>query len=179
MYWQYAYVPPTASTFSATGSKQPRHDGDSRSGVSMLPNESLDQSPMSMIDKAKKMGFKITKQSSNSSSSHLKPGSRKQSSDRGVNGQQTQSDMNAPRMLPQNVPASRVILLKLIFKILLIIDFFWLILVRNRQKSSKRRRHERTSHQHTTLFESKRTRWCIQTIGLLQLQLFQFTPTHN
>lgn len=113
MYWQYAYVPPTASTFSATGSKQPRHDGDSRSGVSMLPNESLDQSPMSMVDKAKKMGFKITKQSSNSSSSHLKPGSRKQSSDRGVNGQ---SDMNAPRMLPQNVPASKVIHLKSIFQ---------------------------------------------------------------
>lgn len=63
MYWQYAYVPPAASTFSATGSKQPtRPDGQaSRSGVSMLPNESLDQSPMSMVDKARQMGFKVPK----------------------------------------------------------------------------------------------------------------------
>lgn len=60
LYWQYSYLPPSASTFSAMGSKQPTSSKSTTPAhVSLMPGEHLEQ-PMSLAQKAEKMGVKFT-----------------------------------------------------------------------------------------------------------------------
>lgn len=88
-------MPPAASTFAPSGSKQPTRqtsDGDqprTAGGVALLPNESQ---PISLVNRAKKMGIKM-------SAAGSKPGSRK-SSDVGQRNFQPRNDAAASSAQP-------------------------------------------------------------------------------
>lgn len=56
MYWQYSYLPPSDSTFSATGSKQPVNSNKKTENNNQSPPL---ETPKSLEQKAKLMGLKI------------------------------------------------------------------------------------------------------------------------
>ena len=60
LYWQYSYLPPAASTFAPSGSKQPTNAKGSEqpSSVSLMQGERLEDAK-SLAEKAKKMGIKL------------------------------------------------------------------------------------------------------------------------
>ena len=61
LYWQYTYMPPSASTFSASGSKHPTGDSNQKnkqSSISLMPGENLSEAN-SLAQKATKMGLKL------------------------------------------------------------------------------------------------------------------------
>ena len=95
LYWQYSYLPPSASTFAASGSKQPvsgKENGGQHSSISLMQGEKLENAK-SLAEKAKKMGIKlVTKPQKSNEPPQSKPTSKQGSKANSKAGSPTQQE---------------------------------------------------------------------------------------